>query len=259
MGYANPYKVQQVFDRNADEFTESMTQLLELQTAGGKQQVRIFSLRGCHLLGMLSRTKVAKDFRRWVLDVLEKETALPNTVETRRGLVAACRSLAEGTNLSYQDAFRLVHQRFNVQHIDELAGSQIGEACGYVHSLMLETVGFRRFGEHPEEFGRHVLYGEVLDAEPPAPGICFEELDVTRMATAVYYCAWAAKLLREVSAPLKALGYEKAVTMRTLATESQSFLRHSRRALGDILPKLTDDYYRIHLEHTLHSFDRVSA
>lgn len=75
LGYANPYKVQQVFDRNADEFTDSMTQVIELPTAGGKQQVRIFSLRGCHLLGMLARTNVAKEFRRWVLDVLEKETS----------------------------------------------------------------------------------------------------------------------------------------------------------------------------------------
>lgn len=75
LGYANPYKVQQVFDRNADEFTDSMTQVIELPTAGGKQQVRVFSLRGCHLLGMLARTKVAKEFRRWVLDVLEDEVS----------------------------------------------------------------------------------------------------------------------------------------------------------------------------------------
>ena len=33
-----------------------MTALVELDTAGGRQQVRIFSLRGAHLLVMLSRT-----------------------------------------------------------------------------------------------------------------------------------------------------------------------------------------------------------
>lgn len=66
--------IAKLYDRNADEFTDSMTQVIELQTAGGKQQVRIFNLRGCHLLGMLARTKAAKDFRRWVLDILEKET-----------------------------------------------------------------------------------------------------------------------------------------------------------------------------------------
>ena len=67
--------IAKLYDRNADEFTDSMTQVIELPTAGGKQQVRVFSLRGCHLLGMLARTKVAKEFRHWVLDVLEKEVS----------------------------------------------------------------------------------------------------------------------------------------------------------------------------------------
>ncbi len=67
--------IAKLYDRNADEFTDSMTQVIELPTAGGKQQVRVFSLRGCHLLGMLARTKVAKEFRRWVLDVLEDEVS----------------------------------------------------------------------------------------------------------------------------------------------------------------------------------------
>ena len=35
-------------------------------------KVRIFSLRGCHLLAMFARTPVAKAFRRWVLDVIEQ-------------------------------------------------------------------------------------------------------------------------------------------------------------------------------------------
>lgn len=72
LGYVNPAQnIQNLFDRNADEFTAEMTQLVELDTAGGRQQVRIFSPRGCYLLGMLARTERAKVFRRWVLDVLE--------------------------------------------------------------------------------------------------------------------------------------------------------------------------------------------
>jgi hypothetical protein len=49
-----------------------MTALVELDTKGGKQQVRIFSLRGCHLLAMFARTPVAKEFRKWVLDVIDQ-------------------------------------------------------------------------------------------------------------------------------------------------------------------------------------------
>ncbi|MCL9854348.1 Bro-N domain-containing protein [Ralstonia solanacearum] len=63
--------VQKLYTRNADEFTDEMTQVVELDTAGGRQPVRIFSPRGCYLLGMLARTERATAFRRWVLDVLE--------------------------------------------------------------------------------------------------------------------------------------------------------------------------------------------
>ncbi|MDE3955191.1 BRO family protein [Glaesserella parasuis] len=72
--YAQPDKsIKLIYDRNADEFTAEMTALIELQTAGGKQQVRVFSLRGAHLIAMFARTKVAKDFRKWVLDILDRE------------------------------------------------------------------------------------------------------------------------------------------------------------------------------------------
>ena len=74
LGYRNPLgDIVKLFDRNADEFTPEMTALIEMPTAGGIQKVRIFSLRGAHLIAMFARTKVAKDFRKWVLDILDRE------------------------------------------------------------------------------------------------------------------------------------------------------------------------------------------
>ena len=79
LGYKNPTgDISKIYDRNADEFTENMTALIEMPTAGGIQKVRIFSLRGAHLIAMFARTKVAKDFRKWVLDILDREV-LQNT------------------------------------------------------------------------------------------------------------------------------------------------------------------------------------
>ncbi|WP_230592083.1 Bro-N domain-containing protein [Gallibacterium anatis] len=77
LGYSRFDSVTKIYERHADEFTPNMTALIEMQTNGGMQKVRIFSLRGCHLIGMLSHTKVAKDFRKWVLDILDKETQQP--------------------------------------------------------------------------------------------------------------------------------------------------------------------------------------
>lgn len=62
-----------IYKRHAAEFTDRMTQLLTLPTAGGPQEVRVFSLRGAHPLAMFARTERAVEFRRWVLDVLEQQ------------------------------------------------------------------------------------------------------------------------------------------------------------------------------------------
>ena len=67
--------IRRLYTANADEFTAEMTALIEMPTAGGLQKVRIFSLRGAHLIAMFARTKVAKDFRKWVLDILDREVS----------------------------------------------------------------------------------------------------------------------------------------------------------------------------------------
>lgn len=52
-----------------------MSVTVKLTVSGNLQtEQRIFSLRGCHLIGMLSRTKIAKAFRVFVLNILDKET-----------------------------------------------------------------------------------------------------------------------------------------------------------------------------------------
>lgn len=71
--------IDRLYKSNADEFTEHMTQVLDLPTAGGVQKVRIFSLRGAHLLGMFAKTERAKAFRQWVLDILEGSVAPQET------------------------------------------------------------------------------------------------------------------------------------------------------------------------------------
>ena len=70
--YSSVQRIVELYTRHADEFTDAMTAVVTLPTEGGPQETRIFSLRGCHLLAMFARTPVAKAFRRWVLDVLDK-------------------------------------------------------------------------------------------------------------------------------------------------------------------------------------------
>ena len=82
LGYSDSRKISHLYERNADEFTSEMTQVIEISDVPEmgtlenlKHKARVFSLRGCHLVAMFARTPVAKAFRRWVLDVLEKYAA----------------------------------------------------------------------------------------------------------------------------------------------------------------------------------------
>jgi prophage antirepressor-like protein len=73
LGYERADSVSRLYDRNKDEFGEDMAGTVNLTVPGNPMSipVRIFSPRGCHLIGFLAKTAKAKAFRKWVLDVLE--------------------------------------------------------------------------------------------------------------------------------------------------------------------------------------------
>ncbi|MBE5254184.1 Bro-N domain-containing protein [Mixta mediterraneensis] len=72
--YANAKSITNLFNEYADEFSPMMSEVIESVTSGNlRKKVRIFSLRGAHLLAMFARTPIAKEFRRWVLDILDQE------------------------------------------------------------------------------------------------------------------------------------------------------------------------------------------
>jgi len=77
LGYKKSDAVTQIYSRYHDEFTESMSTTLKMsvvrKTGVVEIPVRVFSLRGAHLVGMFASTTMAKDFRRWVLDLLDCE------------------------------------------------------------------------------------------------------------------------------------------------------------------------------------------
>ncbi|EML0951672.1 Bro-N domain-containing protein, partial [Proteus mirabilis] len=77
--YKNEKSVTNLYNANKDEFSDDMTMVTETMTNGinnnlRKKKVRIFSVRGAHLIGMLANTDVAKSLRRWLLDLAEKES-----------------------------------------------------------------------------------------------------------------------------------------------------------------------------------------
>ena len=76
LGYKRDDAVSKILIRNADEFKDYMTQVID-NPHNPNVGLRIFSLRGAHLIAMFARTAVAKEFRKWVLDVIEKKEIQP--------------------------------------------------------------------------------------------------------------------------------------------------------------------------------------
>ena len=139
LGYSNPADLQKVYNRNADEFDDSMTQVVELDTAGGRQSTRIFSLRGCHLLGMLARTEPAKAFRRWVLDVLadyaergRRAASAKITANQAYQLRQAAALLAERTAEPPQSVYARFFRAFTIRQTSDLPATRFDEALEWL-------------------------------------------------------------------------------------------------------------------------------
>ena len=74
LGLKNPgNSINKAYQRHTDEFTADMTRMGQsVPTPGGLQNVRLFSLDGARMLAFFVQTDTAKQFRQWVLQVLNE-------------------------------------------------------------------------------------------------------------------------------------------------------------------------------------------
>ena len=154
LDYKSVKSVSNLYNSNKDEFSDSMTQVIESVTSGNyKKKCRIFSLRGCHLIAMFARTDVAKAFRKWVLDILDKHVGSPvaKTHKSERTALHEAHALlvTKTKHLNVNEAWKLIHQRFNVDHIENIPYDAIPIAVEYVHHLiaLYSSAEKKQFGE----------------------------------------------------------------------------------------------------------------
>lgn len=167
------------------------------------------------------------------------------TVADRTPLRQAVSALVGKCNIDYSSAYNMVHQRFGVDSIEEIAADKLDEAVQYIHTLTLYSG----------------LNGEVLDALPPQMqdgGILLSDHEISRFATVTYFLDWATRQLYDLSEPLKQLGArDKGVAAYTLWEESQSWLKHCRRSLQRVQPNMRDEYFREHVAGSLRRMDAL--
>lgn len=146
LGYSREDAVNKIFERNSDEFTGSMTRNVKLTLQGQAREVRVFSLRGCHLIAMLSRTAIAKQFRKWVLDVLDREV-VTKQLESRQSISPEQQALlheivarrSQGERKIFAEMWARHNRHFKIPRYAELLAIHFPESIHYLETMELKA------------------------------------------------------------------------------------------------------------------------
>nr|DAO01824.1 MAG TPA: repressor domain protein [Bacteriophage sp.] len=147
LGITNPSKA--ILNLDDDEKMISTDSNLKLGSAGnGAQSLALVSESGMYTLILRCRDAVKKGsvphrFRKWVTSevlpqIRKTGSYSKTTVDQRTGLRNAVNMLVSKKGLIYSDAYHLIHQRFNVESIEDLTLEQLPKAVEYVHKIVLE-------------------------------------------------------------------------------------------------------------------------
>ena len=147
LGYKQIDAVTKVFNRNSDEFTNDMTQIVK-NPQTPNLGVRTFTLRGCHLIAMFAKTPIAKEFRKWVLDVLEKEV-LQQKIDTRVKINAEQQAelkeivdrRAQGERKLHAEIWSRHNKHFRIPRYNELLAIHFQDAVDYLETLEIKAKG----------------------------------------------------------------------------------------------------------------------
>ena len=221
-GYRDSHNLTRILDDD-----EADTHNMSIRSENGIKQSRtvtIINESGFYHAAFKSRKPEVKPFRKWVtsevLPTIRKtggyQIGQKTTADDRTGLRQAVAALVGRKGIDYSTAYGMIHQRFNVEAIEDIPAEKLPEAVAYTHALTLHAG----------------LTGEVLDAPPKAkPKLPIDGNSLADIAAMVYYGAWMIELGKDISAPLKQLGNIQAVTMWTVWHETRSRLKRTVAAL----------------------------
>lgn len=195
-----------------------------IDSMGRKQEATFINEPNLYRVIFRSRKAEAVKFQDWIFEEVIPQirktggyqVGQKTTADDRTGLRQAVAALVGRKGIDYSSAYSMIHQRFNVEAIEDIPAEKLPEAVAYAHALTLHTG----------------LTGEVLDAPPKAkPKLPIDGNSLADIAAMVYYGAWMIELGKDISAPLKQLGNIQAVTMYTVWHETRSRLKRTVAAL----------------------------
>ena len=240
LGITNPSKA--ILNLDDDEKMISTDSNLKLGSAGnGAQSLALVSESGMYTLILRCRDAVKKGsvphrFRKWVtaevLPAIRKTGKYESktTVDDRTGLRNAVNMLVSKKGLIYSDAYHLVHQRFNVESIEDLTLEQLPQAVEYVHKIILE--------------GELITDVALPELKPKTYTIEMAENDITVLLWLWFIAVRVIGSLKMLVKPLKLLQAPIAPEVVSQANEYPFTVEHARRILLKMSKDLEADPWR---------------
>ena len=213
-----------------DDDEKATIGLTDSQAGNGAQSISIISESGMYTLILRCRDAVKKGsiphrFRKWVtaevLPTIRKTGKYESktSVNDRTGLRNAVNMLVSKKGLIYSEAYHLVHQRFNVESIEDLTLEQLPQAVEYVHRIALE--------------------GELITE--PKKDECFNfeftERELQHLVWAWFALLRGTELCQVLHPALKQIGSHYAAPVHDIAYEYRSTLRQAQKVLERITEK----------------------
>ena len=206
-------------------------------TLGGQQEMNIVSESGMYTLILRCRDAVKKGsiphrFRKWVtaevLPTIRKTGKYESktSVNDRTGLRNAVNMLVSKKGLIYSDAYHLVHQRFNVESIEDLTLEQLPQAVEYVHRIILE--------------GELITEAELPSSEKKF-SFEFTEYELQQLIWAWFALLRGTELCQNLLPALKQIGSHYAAPVHDIAYEYLSVLRSTNKILNRITQEFEID------------------
>ena len=152
----------------------------------------------------------------WFNGKAERKT----TVDDRTGLRNAVNMLVSKKGLIYSEAYHLVHQRFNVESIEDLTLEQLPQAVEYVHRIVLE-------GELITQQKKDELFIRE-----------FTEHDLQQLVWAWFALLRGTELCQVLHPALKQIGSHYAASVYGVAYEYRSTLRQAH----NVLTRITEQF-----------------
>ena len=213
-----------------DDDEKATIGLTDSQAGNGAQSISIISESGMYTLILRCRDAVKKGsiphrFRKWVtaevLPTIRKTGKYESktSVNDRTGLRNAVNMLVSKKGLIYSDAYHLIHQRFNVESIEDLTLEQLPQAVEYVHRIVLE-------GELITEQKKDELFIRE-----------FTEHDLQQLVWAWFALLRGTELCQVLHPALKQIGSHYAAPVHDMAYEYRSTLRQAQKVLERITEK----------------------